>query len=34
MNNASPGQQVKVKTSGGQVVVGTAAARGIVQIPM
>jgi flagella basal body P-ring formation protein FlgA len=34
MNNASPGQQVRVKTDSGQLVVGTAIGRGVVQIPM
>jgi flagella basal body P-ring formation protein FlgA len=34
MNNASPGQQVRVKTSTGQMVVGTASGKGVVQIPM
>jgi flagellar basal body P-ring formation protein FlgA len=34
MNNASPGQQVRVKTDNGETVVGTAAGRGVVQIPM
>ncbi|CAB3778568.1 flagellar basal body P-ring formation chaperone FlgA [Pararobbsia alpina] len=34
MNNASPGQQVRVKMSGGQMVVGTASGKGVVQIPM
>lgn len=34
MNNASPGQQVRVKTSSGQMVVGTASGKGVVQIPM
>jgi flagella basal body P-ring formation protein FlgA len=34
MNNASPGQQVRVKTSSGQTVVGTASGKGVVQIPM
>jgi flagellar basal body P-ring formation protein FlgA len=34
MNNAGPGEQVRVKTSSGQTVVGTASGRGVVQIPM
>ena len=34
MNNASPGQQVRVKTENGQTVVGTASGRGVVEIPM
>jgi flagella basal body P-ring formation protein FlgA len=34
MNNAGPGQQVRVKTSSGQMVVGTASGKGVVQIPM
>ncbi|RKP45390.1 flagellar basal body P-ring formation protein FlgA [Pararobbsia silviterrae] len=34
LNNAGPGQQVRVKTDNGQTVVGTATGRGVVQIPM
>ncbi len=34
MNNASPGQQVRVKMSEGQTIVGTATGNGVVQIPM
>lgn len=34
MNNANPGQQVRVRIDNGQTVMGTVTGRGVVQIPM